>query len=45
MHPLAAQAELRGVFTEQEKLLRESTRIFEYWSAKIGELQLPDFDM
>lgn len=39
------QAELKGAFAEQEKLLRESTRIFEYWSAKIGELQLPDFEM
>lgn len=39
------QAELRGIFTEHETLLRKATRELEHWTAKIGELELPDFDM
>lgn len=39
------QAKLRTIYTEQEKLLKETTRIFEHWTAKISSLEMPEFEL
>ncbi|BGP36912.1 Structural maintenance of chromosomes protein 4 [Rhodotorula kratochvilovae] len=40
-----AETKLRDAFKEQERLLKETNRIFEHWTAKIGELQMPEFEI
>ncbi|GAA6051274.1 hypothetical protein JCM3770_006790 [Rhodotorula araucariae] len=40
-----AETKLRDVYKEQERLLKETNRIFEHWTAKIGELQMPEFEI
>ncbi|BGP29067.1 Structural maintenance of chromosomes protein 4 [Rhodotorula toruloides] len=40
-----AEAKLRTIYTEQEKLLKETTRIFEHWTAKISSLEMPEFEL
>ncbi|GAA5989333.1 hypothetical protein JCM11641_002765, partial [Rhodosporidiobolus odoratus] len=40
-----AEAHLRGVFNDVDRKLKETTRIFEHWTGKIGELQMPDFEL
>ncbi|GAA5870268.1 hypothetical protein JCM1840_001607 [Sporobolomyces johnsonii] len=38
------EAKLRSVFNEQEKHLKEMVRVFEHWTGKLGELEMPEFD-
>ncbi|GAA5926838.1 hypothetical protein JCM3775_007053 [Rhodotorula graminis] len=40
-----AETKLRDAFKEQERLLKETNRIFEHWAAKIGELEMPEFEI
>ncbi|GJN91827.1 hypothetical protein Rhopal_004850-T1 [Rhodotorula paludigena] len=40
-----AETKLREAFKEQDRLLKETSRIFEHWTAKIGELQMPEFEI
>jgi structural maintenance of chromosome 4 len=42
---LSSQAHLKGIFSDLDRKLKETTRIFEHWAAKIGELQMPEFDL
>ncbi|GAA6005545.1 hypothetical protein JCM10207_005245 [Rhodosporidiobolus poonsookiae] len=39
------EAELRGAFNEAERKLKETIKIFEHWTGKIGELQMPEFEL
>ncbi|GAA5891007.1 hypothetical protein JCM6882_008881, partial [Rhodosporidiobolus microsporus] len=39
------EAELRGFFTDVDRKLKETTRILEHWAGKIGELQMPEFEI
>ncbi|GAA5842425.1 hypothetical protein JCM9279_005379 [Rhodotorula babjevae] len=40
-----AETKLRDAFKEQERLLKETNRIFEHWTGKIGELEMPEFEI
>ncbi|BGP12975.1 hypothetical protein JCM10213_006613 [Rhodosporidiobolus nylandii] len=40
-----AEAHLKGVFNDVDRKLKETTRIFEHWTGKIGELQMPEFEL
>ncbi|GAA6035313.1 hypothetical protein JCM8097_008812 [Rhodosporidiobolus ruineniae] len=40
-----AEAHLRGVFNDLDRKLKETTRILEHWAGKIGELQMPEFEL
>jgi len=40
----STQAKLRATFNDQEKQLKEMNRIFDHWTAKLGELEMPETD-
>ncbi|GAA5961890.1 hypothetical protein JCM3765_006425 [Sporobolomyces pararoseus] len=38
------EAKLRATFNDHEKQLKEMNRIFDHWTAKLGELEMPETD-
>ncbi|GAA6021135.1 hypothetical protein JCM11491_005650 [Sporobolomyces phaffii] len=38
------EVKLRSAFTDHEKQLKEMNRIFDHWTAKLGELEMPETD-
>ncbi|GAA5896181.1 condensin subunit SMC4 [Sporobolomyces salmoneus] len=38
------EAKLRATFNDHEKQLKEMNRIFDHWTSKLGELEMPETD-
>ncbi|GAA5853566.1 hypothetical protein JCM8547_002508 [Rhodosporidiobolus lusitaniae] len=40
-----AEAHLGSIFNDVDRKLKETTRIFDHWAAKLGELEMPEFEL